>query len=297
MIYRCVIGVVLAILIQTPAYSEPQNCIEGGFKRPENWTQSYPAHQIIGPLYAVGGPDLSVFLITSSAGHILINTALEDSTDFIRANVESLGFKFADIRLLLTMQAHFDHTAAMAEIKQLTGAQVWATEDDARVLRDGGASDAHFGQCIEFRFPPVTVDKILADQEVIELGDLRLVTHAHPGHTEGSSSYSLTVREAGRDYAVVIANMGTINPGKKMLVEPTYPGVSADFAATYAKQRALKVDVWVAAHASQYHRDKKYQLNQPYDPDTFVDPQGFSAEVERLQALYLAQLAEERAGS
>ena len=99
-----------------PATAAPEACIEGGFVAPEAWTQSYPAHRIIGPLYAVGGADLSVFLVTTSAGHILINTALEDSTDFIRSNVESLGFKFEDIRILLTMQAHFDHTAAMAEI-------------------------------------------------------------------------------------------------------------------------------------------------------------------------------------
>ena len=174
---------------------------------------------------------------------------------------------------------------------------MWATEDDARVLEDGGASDAHFGQCIEFRFPPVDVQRILADQEVIELGDVELTTHYHPGHTEGSSSYTLTVRESGREYAVVIANMGTINPGKKMLDEPTYDGVAEDFASTYAKQRALKVDVWVAAHASQYQRDKKYTKHQAYDPDTFVDPQGFFAEVERLQDLYDAQLVEEQAGN
>ena len=43
------------------------------------------------------------------------------------------------------MQAHWDHTAAMAEIKALTGAEVWATPKDARILEDGGFSDPHFG--------------------------------------------------------------------------------------------------------------------------------------------------------
>ena len=113
-------------------------------------------------------------------------------------------------KILLTMQAHWDHVAAMAEVKEITGAEMWATEDDARVLEDGGTSDAHFGHCTIAHFAPLSVERILSAGDVIELGDVRLTTYEHPGHTEGSSSYSMTVHENGRDYDVVIANMGTI---------------------------------------------------------------------------------------
>ena len=58
----------------------------------EAWTRPFPAHRVIGNLYAVGTYDLGVFLITSEDGHILINTGLEDSTPLIRENIESLGF-------------------------------------------------------------------------------------------------------------------------------------------------------------------------------------------------------------
>ncbi len=162
----------------TNAQSEP----------PAGWITPYPAFQVIGPLYGVGMLDLSVFLITSDEGHILINTGLADSTQVIRRNIESLGFRLEDVRILLTMQAHWDHTAAMAEIKQIAGAQVWATAKDARVLEDGGFSDAHFGG--RESFDPVEVDRILKQDEIITLGDLRITVHEHPGHTEGSSSYS-----------------------------------------------------------------------------------------------------------
>jgi len=169
---------------------------------------------------------------------------------------------------------------------------MWATTDDARVLEDGGFSDPHFGGRESFK--PVSVDKIISDGEVIELGDIRLQVYEHPGHTEGSSSYSMQVRENGRDYAVVIANMGTINSGKKLVVDPTYPGVADDFAETYTRQKAMDVDVWVAAHGGQYGLHDKYQPGQAYSPDTFVDPDGFAAAVERLERIYLEQLAEER---
>ena len=75
---------------------------------------------MIGNLYAVGTYDLAVFLITSNDGHILINTGVEDSTAMIRQNIESVGFRLEDVKILLATQAHWDHTAALAEIKDLT---------------------------------------------------------------------------------------------------------------------------------------------------------------------------------
>ena len=256
-----------------------------------DWSRPFPGHQVIGNLYAVGTYGLGVFLVTSDEGHILINTGLEDSTPLIRSNIESLGYRLEDVSILLTMQSHWDHTAALAEIKEITGAEMWATADDSRVLEDGGFSDPHFGGSVSFR--PVEVDRIISDGEIIELGDTRLRVHEHPGHTEGSSSYSMQVNENGRDYAVAIANMGTINEGKKLVVDPTYPGVAEDFARTYASQKAMQVDVWVAAHGGQYGLHDKYEPGQAYDPDTFLDPEGFLAEVERLERIYEEQIAAE----
>jgi metallo-beta-lactamase class B len=207
-------------------------------------------------------------------------------------NIESLGFELEDVKILLTMQAHWDHTAALAEIKQITGAQMWATAGDAPVLEDGGFSDPHFGGKVSFK--PVSVGKIVTDGDVIELGETRLRVVETPGHTAGSSSYTMRMREAGREYNVVIANMGTINPGKRLVVNPTYPDVAEDFAETFRKQKALEVDVWVAAHGSQYGLHSKYKPGQPYSPDTFLDPKGFLAAVERLEKLYREQIAAER---
>lgn len=256
------------------------------------WTQPFPGHRVIGNLYAIGTYDLAVFLITSDEGHILINTGLEDSTGLIRHNIESLGFRLDDVRILLQMQAHWDHTAALAEIKDVTGAEMWATAEDAPVLEDGGFSDPHFGG--RQSFEPVNVDRIIADGDVIELGETLLTVVETPGHTAGSSSYTMRVHENGRDYDVAIANMGTINPGKRLVVDPTYPGVADDFAETFRKQKAMDVDVWVSAHGSHYGLHEKYEPGQAYSSDTFVDPDGFAAAVDRLEHLYRQQIEEER---
>ena len=207
-----------------------------------------------------------MFLVTSEDGTLPESTpALEDSTELIRQNIESLGFRLEDVKVLLQMQAHWDHTAALAEIKEITGAEMWATADDARVLEDGGFSDPHFGG--EQSFTPVEVDRILAEGDVLELGAARLTVVEMPGHTEGSSGYAMTVHEAGRDYRVIIANMGTINAGKQLVVDPTYAGVADDFAATYQKQKALDIDIWVAAHGSQYNLHDKWGPGNPYESE------------------------------
>ncbi len=260
--------------------------------QPEEWSRPFPAHRVIGNLYSVGTYDLGCFLIATEEGHLLINTGLADSTALIRENIESLGFRFDDIRILLTMQAHYDHVAAFAEIKEATGARMWATAADAPLLRDGGASDPHFKG--EYPFAPVAVDRVLRDNEVIALGGVRLTVVETPGHTPGSATYLMTVRENGRDYRVAIANMGSMNPGLRLTKDPTYPGIADDFARTFRRQKQMEVDVWVAAHASQTGLHDKYRPGDPYDPDTFRDPEGFRELVAHYQALFEKQLAAER---
>ena len=259
--------------------------------QPADWSRPFPAHRVIGNLYAVGTYDLACFLITSDDGHLLINTGLAGSAPLIRENVESLGFRLEDVRVLLTMQAHYDHAAALAEIKKVSGAQMWATAADAPLLEDGGASDPHFQG--EYTFAPVPVDRVLRDGEVIELGRIRLTLVESPGHTPGSATYTMTVAENGRDYRVAIANMGSMNPGLRLSKDPTYPGIAGDFAETFRRQQAMEVDVWVAAHASQYGLHDKYRPGDPYRPETFVDPEGFRKLVAHYEKLYQEQLAAE----
>jgi metallo-beta-lactamase class B len=261
---------------------------------PPGWTKPYPAHRVIGPLFNVGFEDLSVFLIETREGHILINTGLEDSTDVIQKNVESLGLEFSDIKLLLCMQAHFDHAAALAEIKARTGAKLIATPKDARVLEAGGKNDPHFGHEPWAWFAPIQVDRLIAQGQVVELGDVSLTVHEHPGHTEGSTSYSFSVEEDGQTYQVLIVNGASINPGKQMYVNPTYEGVGDDFKTTLEKQRALAPDVWVAAHGSQYGLDRKHVPGQSYSPLTFLDPEGYIQMVIYYSELYDKQVATEK---
>jgi metallo-beta-lactamase class B len=77
---------------------------------------------------------------------------------------------------------------------------------------------------------------------------------------------------------------------------PKYPEITADYARTFHDQKELKIDIWLASHASQFHLHDKYKPGDAYDPNRFVDPQGYLRSVEELEKVYRDQLARERAG-
>ena len=95
-----------------------------------NWNAPFPAHQVIDNIYFVGTEQLGSFLVTTSEGHILINSDFESTVPSIRASVEALGFDFADIEIILGSHAHGDHMEADALVKELTGAELMVMRQD-----------------------------------------------------------------------------------------------------------------------------------------------------------------------
>ena len=259
----------------------------------DEWRTPFPAHRIAGNVYYVGTYDLACFLITTPQGNILINTGIDGSAPLIRASVESLGFKVEDTKILLTTQAHNDHVAGMAEMKRMTGAKLLATDGDAPILEDGGKSD-YLWTDPKYRFDPVKVDGRIKDGQIISLGGTDLTVYSHPGHTRGSASYGLTVAENGRNYRVLIANMGSINPGTVLIGNKKYPQIADDYARTFREQKKLECDIFLSSHASQYSLHEKWKPGQAYSPDTFVDPEGYKAAVARQEAAYFQWLAKEK---
>lgn len=258
----------------------------------EFWRTPFEAHRVIGPLYSVGTYDLSVFLLTTSEGHILINTGMEDSAPLMKKNIEDVGFRYEDVKVLMTMQAHNDHVAATATVKRETGAEVWATPQDAILLESGGATDHLFGGSPTY--DAVEVERRLEDGEVIKLGDLAVTVIYTLGHTNGSSSYAFTVEAGGETYDVLIANMNSVNPGTVFVGNEKYPQIAEDYANTFEVQKKLNPDIWVSAHASQYQMHDKFEPGDAYDPERFVDPDGYTAAVADYEQRFRKSLADQQ---
>lgn len=272
------------LIVQAQKVLEPSAA-----KHPE-WSRSFPPFQIAGNLYYVGTTDLACYLITTSAGNILINTGLASSEQQITANIKTLGFTVSDTKILLTTQAHFDHMGAMAAIKKITKAKLMVDEGDAAVVADGGLSD--YDLKVDVRtFRPVKADRILHNGDSIKLGNMKLTVLHHPGHTKGSCSYLFDVKDNKRNYRVLIANMPTIVTDKKFSDIPSYPGIANDYAYTLKAMKDLKFDIWVASHGIQFDLLSKHKPGSPYNPMVFADKKNYYDEINELQAEYDKKIA------
>ena len=259
-----------------------------------DWVKPFPPFRMIGNIYWVGTWDLSSYLITTSEGHILINSGLRETVPQILQGIEILGFKISDVKLLLATHAHFDHVAGLAELKKRTNAKIVLSRAEAELFKSGGKSDFLFGNSPKAYFETAPVDRTLADGEKITLGGTTLTAHLHPGHTKGATSFTTRVRESGKTYRVGIVNMGSINDGVTVTGMPGFPDIEAAYRKTFRDQKALDLDIFLASHAGQFNLHRKYQPGNRYDPERFVDPAGYRAAVARMEASFLAALAKER---
>ncbi|OQP57337.1 subclass B3 metallo-beta-lactamase [Niastella populi] len=242
----------------------------------KEWSDPCEPFRIAGNLYYVGTYDLSSYLLATPKGHILINTGLAESVPMIKKNMEQLGFKMSDIKILLTTQAHYDHVAGMADIKKRTGAKMWVDEKDAQALADGGNSDYYMGGKGPL-FLPVKADKLLKDHDTISLGGTKLELLHHPGHTKGSCSYLVTVKDEKKNYTVLIANIPTILGGTNLSGMPGYADIGKDFGYTIDTMKKIQFDLWVASHTSQFDMHKKRKKGDAYNPEAFAGRSDYDA--------------------
>lgn len=249
----------------------------------------YKPFRIVGNLYYVGTYDLACYLITTSKGHILINTGLAESVSMIKSNVELLGFKFSDIKILLATHGHFDHVAGMADIKQMTGAQMMINERDAQALEDGGNSDFIFGGKGS-TFKPVKADRLLHNNDTVRLDKMEIIVLSHPGHTQGSNSFLLDVKDETRTYRVLIANMPSMQPQTNLAGMEGYPEIGKDYAYTFDALKKLQFDIWLSSHAGQFKLHDKHKPGDAYNPQVFIDRAGYDETLGNLEKLYLQRL-------
>ena len=258
-------------------------------KADPKWSQAYEPFRIVGNVYYVGTYDLACYLITTSKGHMLINTGLAASLPQIQKNINSLGFKVSDIKIITTTQAHYDHVGAIASLKKLTGAKMYADNKDAPVLEDGGKSDYEMHDR-GMTFEPITVDRKLNHQDVIGLGDTKLTMLHHPGHTKGSCSFTLDDKDSGKTYKVLIANMPTIVTDRKLSDIPEYPEIAKDIASTLASLKEQSFDIYLSSHASQFDLHLKHEPGDSYNPKAFEGRKDYDEKLKELEAAYEKKL-------
>jgi len=222
---------------QAPKAWTPDELFRRNVGTREDQDTAFPPHKMIGNLYYVGTRSLASFLVTTPQGHILINSDYERNVPTIRTSIEQLGFKYADVKIVLGSHAHADHMEGDALVKQLTGAAVMAMAEDVPALEKmtpGGK--------------PHPIDKVLHDGDEVKLGGMTLVARLTPGHTRGCTTWTFKVQDGGKSYDVVIIGSVGVNPGMKLVNNPDAPRIAEEFNRSFVTLRSLRPDVPLGSH-------------------------------------------------
>ncbi len=255
------------------------------------WNQPVPPFKIIGNIYYVGAKEVCSYLITTPAGHIVLDGGFVETAPQIEENIAQLGFRLADVKILISSHAHLDHAGGLAELKEKTGAKFMAMKEDADLLARGGKDDFAFGD--RLLFPPITADRELRDGDRVDLGGVTFIAHLTPGHTKGCTSWTTQVEENGRKYDVVFVGSTSV-PGYTLLGNPKYPNMKDDYEKTFALMMKLRCDVFLASHGSFFSLvEKSKLLAQQPSQNPFIDPNGYRKFIEQTDRAFHEQLHRE----
>ncbi len=156
------------------------------------WSDPAPPAHLFGNSWLVGTCGITVVLITSDQGHVLIDGGPADAAPLVAANISRLGFKINDVKLILSSHEHFDHAGALAELQRLSGAKVAALEASAPVLTSGNAAIDDPQHDSLPAMAPVKIAQTVRDGEIVTLGPISLTAFATPAHSPGSTSWAWT---------------------------------------------------------------------------------------------------------
>lgn len=262
--------------------------------------------RIAGNLYYVGREDVSAFLVTGPEGHVLIEGGYEHSAPFIVASIKQLGFDIKDVKAILSSEAHIEHAGGLAELQSRSGASIYASDSTAKGIESGG-EDIPGPSFLPGRFaasagladyPPARVDHRVKDGDTVRVGPLSFTAHITNGHTIGCTTWTFTVRDSTRTLNVVDPCGLSVTDGMHLTKPEDYPGVRADFEASFAKLRSLPVDIWITSHTQPWGRYRKYQasLGAPRPADAFIDREGYKAYVDSAEARFRRKIASEQGG-
>jgi len=255
------------------------------------WNKPVQPFRIIGNIYYVGLSGVASYLITSPQGHILLDGGFPESSPLIEKNIAALGFRIQDVKYLLNSHAHFDHCGGLQELKRLSGGQMVASRLDGEVLESGGRGD--FASWKDSLFPAVKVDRVIADGETLQLGDVGMAAVLTPGHTKGCTTWSLPVQDSGKTYHVVFY-CSTSVPGYRLIDNPKYPQIISDYVHSFARLRQLPCDVFLAPHAGFFHlKEKRARMGKGANP--FVDSAEFRAFLDGSEQDFQRELNKQRA--
>jgi metallo-beta-lactamase class B len=278
---------------RAPMRVDPSSC-----RQCPTWNAFQRPFRIYGNTYYVGVHGLSAILITSPAGHVLIDGALPESAASIVANIRALRFRIEDVKLIANSHVHYDHAGGIAELQRLSGAQVVASRASAPVLERGGVDrdDPQFGILVDIA--PVARVRTIADGETLHAGSIAVTAHSTPGHTRGGTTWTWRSCEGERCLDIVYADsLSAVSADGFLFTQSAeYPHALQDFEHSFTTLTALRCDILVSTHPDASALWERLAKRDRGDANALVDDTACRRYVDRAREGLAKRVAEEHAG-
>jgi predicted alpha/beta superfamily hydrolase/glyoxylase-like metal-dependent hydrolase (beta-lactamase superfamily II) len=260
-----------------------------------DWAAPQDPFPLYGNTYYVGTGGISAVLITSAAGHILIDGGPSGASGQIAEHVRRLGFKVEDIRYILNGHEHFDHAGGIAGLQKMSGAVVLGSPPSVAVLRSGQADKRDPQYPNLEAMTPVANTRAVRDGEVVKLGSLAVTARFTPGHTMGATSWTWQSSEGGRTMNMVYGDSLTAlaAEGRSFSRNTLYPDARADIERSIATVEALDCDVLVSAHPEVSNLWEKKAKQAALGNAAFVDRESCRKYAAKARATLAKTLAAE----
>ena len=216
----------------------------------DEWNKPAPPFHVFGNTYYVGTCGITSVLIETGQGAIVIDGGPVDAGRLIAKNVQALGVKLSDVKLLLHTHEHHDHAGGLAELQRLTGARLLASKRAAPVLASGnpGKDDPLFAY--HHRIPPAKGGGIVRDGEVVRLGGLELNAIATPGHSHDHLAF--LIKQPGR--RMLVAGDALFHGGK-VGVQNVYDCSVPEICRSVRRLVGLDYEIFLPGHGPFSLRD------------------------------------------
>ena len=219
-------------------------------------------------LYYVGPGFVSVWLIPTSEGLVLIDSAQEPYVDHVVDSIHKAGFDPRNIKFILITHGHLDHFGGAAKIQALSRARVGMLEEDWQLVEAAGSSAK------QPPGPALKRDLVIKEGEGILTGKTLLKVYRLPGHTPGSASFEFTVYDGGRPHKAFIFG----GPGQRNGVEggtqfrSSIERLERDFSDV---EVPVHVHSWLATYpypnGGVFERAQALARRKPGESHPFVD--------------------------
>ena len=265
------------------------------------WNAPQEPFRVFGNTYYVGTAGLGAVLVTSAAGHVLLDGGLAQSAPLVDASIRRLGFRTEDVRLILNSHAHYDHAGGIAALKRRSGATVAASAEGARAIEKGEPTrdDPQYAFGLAANgFPPVASVRVVADGETLRVGELAITARYTPGHTPGATTW--TWRSCEKDVCLDVVYADSLNsvsaPGFRFTGDASHPSLVASFERSIDVVAGLPCDILLAVHPgfSRMYEPLRRRAASP-GAEPLKDPGACRAYAEGARERLKARVAEEAA--